>query len=546
MSSVILNILSEFKGKKAFKEADTAIARLEKGAKSLGAVLGVSLGTAAIAAFGKSAVKAFTDDQKAAAQLSNTMKNLGLAFADADIQKFVEQLSLASGVADDQLRPAMQKLLQVTGSVVQSQKLLKNAIDISAGSGVDLATVASDLANTYVGNNRGLKKYALGLSAAELKTASFDKVLAAFNKNFSGASAAYLDTYAGKMAKLTTAAGEAKEAIGGALVDAFMNISGSTGIDDLISKMNTLTDSVVHFLDKFSEGLGILNAIRNSNMHNMSKNIQDVQVAAYNRRLKRDYMKPWAGVNIPKTDQQLAAEKKRLSLIAAQTKSQKTLTAEQRKQASLKKSGTVFDMDQIQRIAALKGKLSEEERTRVEAQLALLNDNDVLAKKLTDKILDAQDKTGALKEYFKSIGDTTIKNPFEAFDKYIADLQAKLDTIHLPKLTLDVTQTGGGSGGSGTYPFGGGNGSGGVGADGGSFYLGGEKITVPSTNVPSSMGSAPYWDPLWGKNPNASSAVTITVTGTDSLTQAIANSLQVQSLSGTPAAVSRVQGMFGA
>lgn len=237
---------SKFDGK-GFKQAETALGKLNKGAKSLGKTLGVSLGAAAVVAFGKVTVKAFMDDQKAAAQLSNTVKNLGLAYANTDIQKFVEKLSLATGVADDDLRPAMQKLLQTTGSVIESQKLLTTAIDISKGSSTDMATVALDLSNAFVGNNKGLKKYALGLSAAELKTASFDKVLKAFNRNFAGAGKADLATVAGQFGLITNAAKEAEETIGSGLIDAFKTLTGDTGITNLSTKISQLATNIADF-----------------------------------------------------------------------------------------------------------------------------------------------------------------------------------------------------------------------------------------------------------------------------------------------------------
>ncbi len=50
----------------------------------------------------------------------------------------------------------------------------------------------------------------------------FADVQEKLNKQFSGANAAYLDTYAGKMGVLGTAAGEASEIIGKGLIDALM------------------------------------------------------------------------------------------------------------------------------------------------------------------------------------------------------------------------------------------------------------------------------------------------------------------------------------
>ena len=548
-SNVDIRVGSSFDAK-GFKQAESAVTKLGKSVKNLGLAFGLAYSTRAVVNFGKSAVKAFTDDQKAAVQLSNTIKNLGLAFADADVQKFIEQLSLASGVVDDQLRPAMQKLLQVTGSVATSQKLLKNAIDISAGSGVDLATVSSDLANAYVGNNKGLKKYALGLTSAELKTASFDKVLTAFNKNFSGASAAYLETYAGKMEKLTTAAGEAQEKIGGALIDAFMNLSGSTGIDDLISKMNTLTDSVVTFIDKIGEGLGILNAIRKSSLFTLSENIQKVQVDAYNRRLKRTNMNAWDGVNIPKTPAQIAAQKKAEAaaakrardILAAQNKN----TAELKKQAALKKDAGIFDMQQIELIAALKGKLSDEDRKRAELQLALLNGNVAAADTLTKQVLMAQDATGNLYKYFMQTPDA--KNPFAYLDKWIADFQTKLNSLQFPvPVGAPAVYSGGMVVGSTQYiPSNYGAGAGGA-------TLG--TAAVPSTNVPISSGGftpsdaasvipdmAASSSQFGSSTPWAQAAANSIFVQIDGKT--VATAIQSQSLSGIPSNVSRVNGSF--
>ena len=171
--SLLINIAATFSGKKALKEAQKQVNVLESSVKKLGATLGVSLSAAAVVAFGKASVKAFAEDEKAATRLAGVLENLGLAFANPQIAAFIEDLSKATGVVDDDLRPAMQSLITTTGSLANSQKLLAQAIDISAASGVDLVTVSNDLAQAYVGNTRGLRKYNLGLTQAELKAASF-------------------------------------------------------------------------------------------------------------------------------------------------------------------------------------------------------------------------------------------------------------------------------------------------------------------------------------------------------------------------------------
>jgi hypothetical protein len=108
---------------------------------------------------------------------------------------------------------------------------------------------------------------------------------------------------------------------------------------------------------------------------------------------------------------------------------QKALTAEQKKQASLKKSGTVFDLEQIGLVAALKGKLSEEEKIRIEAQLALLNGNEVVAKKLTDQIINAQAGGKELAAFLTSLPNAN--NPFKYWDSYLEAIEARIRALNL-------------------------------------------------------------------------------------------------------------------
>jgi len=420
-------------------KADKSVKGFEKSLKSLGKTLGITLSATAVVAFGKKAAQAFIQDQKEAQRLTTAVKNLGLELSAPAITQYIDSLSKASGVTDSQLRPAFQALLTTTGSVTASQKALAQAIDVSAGSGVALETVAQDLANAYVGQTRGLRKYNLGLTQAELKAAKFEDISKKLNAQFSGANAAYLDTYAGKLQMLGTAAGEAQEKIGASVIELAMAVTGASDVEQLISKIASATDFAVARLDNFIEGWKILKAIINSSLGEFKKNIQAVQVEEFNRRMARDYMKAWEGTSLPMSPQALAQQKaaeaaarKRAQALAKVTTKN---TAELKKQNALKKAGTVFDLEQIQLIAALRGKLSDEDRKRIEAQLALLNNNDALAQKLTREILMAQDATGGLYRYFLTIGDAKIKNPFAFLDDWIRDFQTKLNNLKVPTLT---------------------------------------------------------------------------------------------------------------
>jgi hypothetical protein len=69
-----VNIASEFKGKKAFKQADSAIDKLGKNAKRMAATLGVAFGTAAVIGYAKKSVKAALEAQAQQQRLAALMK----------------------------------------------------------------------------------------------------------------------------------------------------------------------------------------------------------------------------------------------------------------------------------------------------------------------------------------------------------------------------------------------------------------------------------------------------------------------------------------
>jgi hypothetical protein len=203
MSNVAINIAAEYTGKAAFDKANKSVTGLQRNVKKLASGLGVALGVKAMSAYGKAAVKAFAADEASAKRLATAVDNLGLSMSQSRVTDFIANLEKSSAIADDVLRPAFQALLTTTGSLTASQKLLNNAIQISRASGIELATVSQDLANGYVGITKGLKKYNTGLTAAELKSKSFNEVLGIMLAKSAGAADAYLTTTAYKLDVLT-------------------------------------------------------------------------------------------------------------------------------------------------------------------------------------------------------------------------------------------------------------------------------------------------------------------------------------------------------
>ena len=401
-ANIAIRIASVFNNK-GFKDASKQTTSLEKGVKKLGKTLAGVFGAQQLLKFAKNASKAFIEDEKAASQLARAVNNLGLAFETPAIERFIKGLATVSGVTDDQLRPSMQKLLQVTGSVTKSQELLTQALDVSRGSGVDFETVTNDLAQAYVGNLKGLRKYNLGLTQAELKSSSFADVQERLTKTFSGASAAFLDTYAGKIGLLSNAAGEASETIGGALVDSLISVFAAGDPAEFVAKIDTLAtkiaDTVASVVFGFKK-LYILTSDRAilasfNPFDNYEKNalaaVEAAEKAAKARRnvTTQGYIGSMA-TGIYTSPTQEAARK---NAEAAAVKRAKELAALQKKTLATQKSGLALgrasktlDLERIGIESALKNQISETDRLSLNLQLALLDKNETQATKLAAQL----------------------------------------------------------------------------------------------------------------------------------------------------------------
>jgi len=208
--------------KTAGKDVETFGDKMGKVGKMVGAAFVAAAAAAGAYAIkiGVEGVKAAIADEKAQTQLALALENAtGATQAQiAATEQSILQMSLATGVADDELRPALGRLVRSTGDITKAQDLLSTALDISTATGKPLETVANALGKAYDGNTAALGKLGIGLSAAELKTMDFTQVQSKLTDLFGGAAARNADTYAGRIARMQVAFNEAKETIGFALL----------------------------------------------------------------------------------------------------------------------------------------------------------------------------------------------------------------------------------------------------------------------------------------------------------------------------------------
>jgi hypothetical protein len=200
-------------------------------------------------------VKAAIEDEAAQIRLATSLKNATGATNDmiASVEKQILKTSLATGVADDKLRPALSRLALSTGDVTKAQDLLSLALDISQATGKGLDSVANSLGKAYDGNTAALGKLGIGLSAAELKAMSFTEVQGKLSDLFGGAAAANSKTFAGRIEILKVTFDEAKESIGARLLPIIQSL-----VEFIVNK-------VVPALGKFADFFKpITDAIKNN------------------------------------------------------------------------------------------------------------------------------------------------------------------------------------------------------------------------------------------------------------------------------------------
>jgi hypothetical protein len=397
MAELRIPIVVENKGKKAFSDTSKSVSALDNNVKKLGKSLAAVFGAQQLLKFTKNAASAFIEDQREATRLAIAVKNLGLAFEAPAIEDYIQKLSRLSGVTDSQLRPSMQALLQITGSVTESQKILNQALDVAAATGIDVTTVSQDIGRAYTGNTRGLRKYNLGLTQAELTTSSYVDVQARLNTLFGGANAAQLQTYAGQMSLLTVAAGEASETIGKGLIDAMITLTESKDVTDFVNKIDSVAQSISNAIGSVSRFIQVIKLLPSSTGRN------DPRVAAIFDPARN--AQPLTSTNVLGISTLRKQEAQRKKVQSDSMRREKELLSLQKKtldtnkkSLALQRASKTLNLEAIGIEAALKGQISETDRLSLLLQKSILEGNATLATQLSDQLQAATERQNHLRQ----------------------------------------------------------------------------------------------------------------------------------------------------
>jgi hypothetical protein len=389
MANIFVAATATFNGK-ALTKGKKEISAFDKQVNKLGKTFAGVFGAQQLFQFSKRAVQAFAADEKAAKSLEVQLRNTGFAFSAPAVEDYIANLQKVTGVLDDQLRPAFQQLLTATGSITKSQDALNTALNVSAATGRSLTEVSAALTRGFSGNTTGLSRLGAGISKATLKTGDMDKILGELNNKFAGQAQARLTTYAGKMDLLRVSTENAKEEIGKGLLDAISLLGKNRSIEGAATQMDTFAKSISDAI--YGVGLliskldGLASKITSGGLGDLLIRLQPgglalqraVGLAAGARSATQpDNKQGRASARI--FGQQLRLENK---LSEQKKKELAILDAKNKKQTEVDKLAEKFDVERIGLMKALGEATDAETKLRIQSKLAILDNNEALAKKL--------------------------------------------------------------------------------------------------------------------------------------------------------------------
>jgi hypothetical protein len=211
MAQSILIPLKAIFDDKGIKEAQQSFGKLGSSMKGLLGAAGLAVGLSSVISGLKSAAQAAAEDAKSQALLATQLRNTtGATNAQiATAEAAISAMQTQAAVADDTIRPAMAALTRATGDLGTATKLTSLALDISAGTGKDVQSVAIALGKAYQGNTTALSR--MGINVKGMKDPLIELA-----KQFDGAAEAAAKT--DPLQRLEIMFGELSEQVGLALL----------------------------------------------------------------------------------------------------------------------------------------------------------------------------------------------------------------------------------------------------------------------------------------------------------------------------------------
>jgi hypothetical protein len=393
MANIVVSALATFNGK-ALKKGKKEISLFEQQVNKLGKTFASVFAARKLLQFSKNAVNAFMADEKAAKSLEVQLRNTGFQFSAPGVENYIGNLQRLTGVLDDELRPAFQQLLTATGSITKSQDALQTALNISAATGKSLTEVSAALTRGFSGNTTGLSRLGAGISKATLKTGNMDKIMGELNKKFAGQAAARLDTYAGKMGLLTVAAEDARETIGKGLLDALSLLGKDTSISSATNLMDDFAKSTADAVVGIAVLVNELKKLGNTKVGGVLFDVKNIPVLGAYLAGFSEIGAAQRAQTAPSNREGRSASRiyldqlrKESKALQAATTLRKQENAQLKAKTELDKLSEKFDVERIGLMKALNEATDADTKLRIQSKLAILDNNEALAKKYNAELL---------------------------------------------------------------------------------------------------------------------------------------------------------------
>jgi hypothetical protein len=426
MAELRIPIISEFKGKKAFDEANRSTSKLDKSVKKLGVALAAAFSVRAIVNFGKASVRASLQAQAEQDRL-NQLLTVGVGATASQIAALNDQAE------------ALEKLGVVTaGNITQTQsqlatfnlqtstieKLTPAILDyVTAEKGATASTeqfkqMTNGLAQALNGNFSSLTRVGFVIdenTKKQIKSGNESEraqaIVDVLNSTYKDFNKNLRETPAGQMQVLANAAEDAQTIIGTGLIDSLMILAGDTSVEDLAETMQdvaTNTSKAITEVAKLGRSIGTFFSGGYGAIDQFSNNITDLidRLTFNSERIGRRNVgqarrlfgggSGGAGGNI-ETPQERAIRIKRendqrrlaAALLANENKRlkiEKTRAALAKAQLVLGRASKTVDLERISIEAALKGQISETDRLSLLLQKSILDENASLATQLANQL----------------------------------------------------------------------------------------------------------------------------------------------------------------
>jgi hypothetical protein len=281
-----------------------------------------------------------------------------------------------------------------------------------------------------------------------------DTILDTLSNKFRGQATAAAKTYQGQLNALAVTSANVKEIIGEGILDSLALLGKDQSLATISTQMETfakqISDAVFGLtlmltkLEKLGsiipkgEASGFLMAIPVLGAY-----IEALSKYGATERAKMAAPSMTASPRLAERQSEIANKKQqqidaqRLKLQKQQLTTQQRSLKVQQDQAKLRKGQGLLDIDQAGILAALQGKITENEKIRLELQLALLTGNAKEADRLSNALLLSQAQTTGLASFIANLPKAL--NPFADYPAYIQMALAELAKLAAAQKSLQVS-----------------------------------------------------------------------------------------------------------